>query len=91
MVKFNNFENVDSLTENDEIKFVISSEEDYLWSKEIVGKYNLTELAGFVYFSPVFGEIDSRALAEYILRDNLDVRMQLQLHKYIWHPKTRGV
>jgi 7-carboxy-7-deazaguanine synthase len=91
MVKFNNFDNIDHLTQNDEVKFVIASEEDYIWAKAAVEEYALLDKAGFVYFSPVFGSINAQDLAEYILRDNLSIRMQLQLHKYIWDPKTRGV
>ncbi len=91
MSRHNNFENIDHLTDIDEVKFVIKNEEDYLWAKEVVDKYELNEVAGYIYFSPVFGEIDPKLLAEMILKDNLPVRMQLQLHKHIWHPKTRGV
>jgi 7-carboxy-7-deazaguanine synthase len=90
MEKRNRWENIDALTARDEVKFVINDETDYSWAKEIMRKYNLTERCR-VLISPVFGKIENRILAEWILRDRLHVQFQLQIHKYIWDPKTRGV
>jgi 7-carboxy-7-deazaguanine synthase len=90
MEKRNRWENIDALKAHDEVKFVIADETDYLWAKEIMSKYSLTERCT-VLMSPVFGKIENRILAEWILRDRLQVQFQLQLHKYIWDPKTRGV
>lgn len=79
----NNYANIDLLTANDQVKFVICDEADYLWSCEQLVKYALTERCE-VLFSPVHGRQDAAALAEWILRDRLTVRFQLQLHKILW-------
>lgn len=73
-----------------EFKIVIASREDYLWAKSIIAEYNLLGTCRLL-FGTVFGELEPRLLAEWILQDRLNVRMQLQLHKYIWKPDTRGV
>lgn len=91
MMKKNRYENIKYLKPVDEVKFVVGSREDYEWTKDIIIKYNLTEKAGQVLISPVFGEVENIDLAEWILKDNLNVRFQIQIHKYIWHPETRGV
>lgn len=90
MEKKNLYENIDFLKPNDEVKFVIGNKEDFGWSKNIIEKYNLTEKCN-ILFSPVFGQIENIELAEWILKDNLNVRFQLQLHKQIWDPNKRGV
>jgi len=88
----NRFENIQYLKPMDEVKFVIGNREDYNWSKEIIRKYRLTEKVSQVSMSPVFGEVENIDLAGWILEDKLNkVRFQVQLHKYIWHPETRGV
>ncbi|MBL3588928.1 MAG: 7-carboxy-7-deazaguanine synthase QueE [gamma proteobacterium endosymbiont of Lamellibrachia anaximandri] len=79
----NNYANIDHLTANDQMKFVICDEADYRWSCEQLVKYALTERCE-VLFSPVHGRQDTVALAEWILRDRLTVRFQLQLHKILW-------
>jgi 7-carboxy-7-deazaguanine synthase len=86
----NLYENVDYLKSCDEVKFVIGNREDYKWSKGIIKKYNLYDKVT-VLMSPVFDELDNIDLANWILEDKLKVRFQVQLHKYIWHPQTRGV
>jgi 7-carboxy-7-deazaguanine synthase len=73
-----------------EFKFVLASREDYIWSKSFIVSNGLAGACPIV-FGPVFGELDPQSLAEWILEDRLPVRMQLQLHKYIWKPDTRGV
>lgn len=90
MEKKNLYENIDFLKPNDEVKFVIGNKEDFDWSKEIIEKYNLTKKCN-VLFSPVFSKIENVELAEWILKDNLNVRFQIQLHKQIWDPNKRGV
>jgi 7-carboxy-7-deazaguanine synthase len=90
MAHKNMFENIDFLKSSDEVKFVVGSREDYLWTKDIIAKYNLDKRFT-VLMSPVFGEVENIDLAKWILEDKLDVRFQVQLHKYIWHPETRGV
>ena len=90
MVHKNLYENISYLKQNDEVKFVIGNREDYDWSKNIVDQYKLTERCG-VLFSNVFSELEPIHLAEWILKDNLKVRFQIQMHKYIWNPAKRGV
>ena len=87
----NRWENVDALTKRDEVKFVIADRADYEWSVDVVRRYTLAERCGAVLFSPVFDRIPNIDLASWILQDALPVRMQVQLHKYIWSPETRGV
>ncbi len=82
--------NIEHLSKKDEVKFVLKDEADYEWSKDIVQHYQLGSRCT-VLFSPVFGSLDLQPLAERILSDKLPVRMQVQLHKLIWDPETRGV
>lgn len=90
MEKKNDFKNVEHLKANDEVKFVIGSREDYNWSKAIVEKYQLDKKTK-ILFSSVFGQVAHKELVEWILEDNLNVRYQLQMHKYIWDPNKTGV
>ncbi|MFQ5926683.1 MAG: 7-carboxy-7-deazaguanine synthase QueE, partial [Terriglobia bacterium] len=64
---------------------------DYHWARNFLHQHRLTDIVGTVIFSPVFGALAPRPLAEWILRDRLPVRLGLQLHKFIWDPDTRGV
>lgn len=86
----NDFKNLSRLAPHDEIKFVIGDRNDYEWSREILKKYELEEKAN-VLFSPVFEVVSLRLLAEWILKDNLSVRLQTQLHKHIWDKHATGV
>jgi 7-carboxy-7-deazaguanine synthase len=90
MEKRNRWENIDQLTARDEVKFVIAHEADYLWAKDIIQRHDICGRCT-VLLSPVFGMLENRALAEWILRDHLPVHFQLQVHKYIWEPTARGV
>lgn len=90
MVHKNLFENIDYLKSDDEVKFVISNREDYDWSKKIITEYSLTEKCS-ILFSNVYSVLEPIQLAEWILKDNLNVRFQIQLHKYIWDPAKKGV
>ncbi len=84
------WENIKWLKNRDEVKFVIADRNDFDWTKEVLTQH--PELYGkTILFSPVFGRMDPRHLAEWILEENLPVRLQLQLHKYIWDPEMRGV
>ncbi len=87
----NLFSNVDYLNQGDEVKFVIGSREDYEWSKEQISRHGLVGKCRAVLFSPIFGRIDPRKIVEWILADRLPVRFQLQMHKFIWTPETKGV
>jgi 7-carboxy-7-deazaguanine synthase len=90
MEKKNLYENIDYLKPKDEMKFVIGNREDYDWSKEIISKYDLKDKSE-ILFAVVFGELEPVSLVNWIIEDKLDVRYQLQMHKYIWHPETKGV
>lgn len=90
MVARNRYKNVEVLKPRDEVKFVIQDRHDYEWAKEIISKYDLINKHS-VLMSPVFGKIENVELAQFILDDGLDVRYQLQIHKYIWDPQARGV
>jgi 7-carboxy-7-deazaguanine synthase len=87
----NRIENIIHLNRGDEVKFVIGSREDYLWAKTQIEAFNLAERCGTILFSPVFGKIEPRLIVEWLLADKLPVRFQLQLHKFIWAPETKGV
>ncbi|RMH64731.1 MAG: radical SAM protein [Calditrichaeota bacterium] len=82
--------NLACLRPDDEVKFVIASDEDYDWARRVLEKYRPQERCT-VLFSPAFGIMDHQHLATRILEDGLPVRFQLQMHKYIWAPETRGV
>jgi 7-carboxy-7-deazaguanine synthase len=87
----NLWSNIDRLTSRDEVKFVMGSREDYEWSRDKVQRYDLSSRCQAVLFSPIFGRIDPREIVEWILADKLNVRFQLQMHKFIWSPTQRGV
>ncbi|WP_071871343.1 7-carboxy-7-deazaguanine synthase QueE [Atopomonas hussainii] len=80
----NRYDNIALLNPHDQVKFVICSREDYDWAVSKLIEYRLAERAQDVLFSPSFSELDSRALADWIVSDNLPVRFQLQLHKILW-------
>ena len=85
----NDWNIINDLKEHDEIKFVIGNREDYDWSKNKINQYNLKNKN--LLFSPVHNILDSKVLSEWILEDNLKVRLQIQIHKYIWDSKTTGI
>lgn len=75
--------NIGLLKAKDEVKFVLCGEADYLWARQILNDYAITQRCP-VLFSPVYSQLEPRDLAEWILRDKLEVRMQVQLHKILW-------
>jgi 7-carboxy-7-deazaguanine synthase len=87
----NDWTNMDHLGPADEVKFVIKDRTDYEFAKDVVARYGLADRVRAVLFSPVHDVMDAQQLAAWILEDRLPVRLQLQVHKYIWHPQTRGV
>ena len=87
----NDWSNFAHLTPRDEVKFVIADRVDYEFARDVVGRESLSSRVNAVLFSPVHGELDAKQLSEWVLADRLDVRVQLQVHKYIWSPETRGV
>jgi 7-carboxy-7-deazaguanine synthase len=86
-----NKDNLDALEKKDQIKFVIADETDYSYALDFVARHDLRRRVDEVIFSPAFGKLHPRQLAEWILRDALPVRLGLQIHKFIWDPETKGV
>ncbi len=82
--------NIKRLKRKDEVKFIISSKKDYEWAKRVTEKYKIIDRVA-VLFGLVHGKLKPKTLAGWILKDGLDVRLQLQLHKIIWSDKARGV
>ncbi|HXG57908.1 MAG TPA: radical SAM protein [Thermoanaerobaculia bacterium] len=85
----NRWSNLDHLRPHDEIKFVIAGREDYEWARGVVEERGLDRWT--VLFSPVWGELDLKPLAEWMLADRVPARLQTQLHKHIWGADVRGV
>jgi 7-carboxy-7-deazaguanine synthase len=85
------WENLHRLRSHDEVKFVINDRADYDYARGVIEKYDLAARAAAIHMSPVHGVLNPRTLSEWVLADALPVRVQLQLHKYIWDPATRGV
>jgi 7-carboxy-7-deazaguanine synthase len=85
------WENLSRLRPRDEVKFVISHRADYEYAREAIGRYGIAERAAAIHMSPVHGVMDPKTLSEWVLADRLPVRVQLQIHKYIWPADTRGV
>jgi 7-carboxy-7-deazaguanine synthase len=91
-------ENLEALDGKDEIKFVISTRRDYEFARDFTTQHDLARRVHQVIFSPVHADpagawpgMNAQNLVEWILADDLPVRLGLQLHKFIWHPATRGV
>ena len=87
----NHWANLEQLRPHDEVKFVIQDRADYEFARAVVHRYDLPGRSAAALFSPVHGALDPKELAAWILADKLPVRLQLQAHKYIWSPATRGV
>jgi 7-carboxy-7-deazaguanine synthase len=85
----NRWENLEALRPHDEVKFVIADRADYDFAKRIVAEKGLDRWT--VLFSPVWGELDMKTLAEWMLADRVTARLQTQLHKHIWGAEARGV
>jgi len=85
------WDNVDRLAPADEVKFVIRDRVDYDYAKDVVSRHGLAGRVAAIHFSPVHGVLDAKTLSEWVLADRIPVRVQLQVHKYIWSPETRGV
>lgn len=81
----NDYSNLALMTDKDQVKFVIGSREDYEWARFKLDEYQLPQKTGEVLFSPAHQQLSATDLAEWILRDNLPVRLQLQLHKLLWN------
>ena len=90
MEKKNLWSIVGDLQAHDEVKFVIGNREDFDWAKDRISEYSLDKICTLL-FSPTFGKIDPQQIVEWILADNLPVRMQMQMHKMIWNSEEKGV
>jgi 7-carboxy-7-deazaguanine synthase len=90
MEKKNLWSNLAHIRNTDEVKFVIRDRQDFDWAVQVTKSYELDRKCT-VLMSPVFGVLDPDELARWILKDGMNVRLQLQMHKYIWEPNTRGV
>lgn len=90
MNQYMDFDNLEYLGKRDELKFVICSRTDFEWASDIIAMYGLPGRVS-ILFSPAYGILRPRDLARWIIEKKLDVRMQLQLHKYIWPRKMKGV
>lgn len=87
-VERNHWPNISLLSPRDEVKFVLTSESDYLWAKVVLQEKSIADRCP-VLFSPAWGQLEAEDLAEWVLRDGLPVRMQVQLHKILWR-EARG-
>jgi len=87
----NDWGNLGALAPHDEVKFVIQDRADYEFARDVIGRYDLASRSAAVLLSPVHGVLEPRLLSEWMLADGVAARLQLQLHKYIWPPDTRGV
>ena len=87
----NDWTNLDLLAPHDELKFVIKDRADYEFARETIARHQLATRAAAVLMSPVHGVLEPRILSEWMLADRLPARLQVQLHKFIWTPTTRGV
>jgi 7-carboxy-7-deazaguanine synthase len=87
----NCWENLERLRPRDEVKFVVKDRADYEFARDVICRRALGARAAAIHLSPVHGALDPKTLSEWVLADRLPVRVQLQLHKYIWSPTTRGV
>lgn len=86
----NDFGNINYLTPKDEVKFVLLDRQDYEWSRDILRRFSLAQKC-HILFSPVYEKLDLKDLAEWVLEDQLPVRLQTQLHKIIWGKDAIGV
>ena len=87
----NDWSNIDRLRSHDQVKFVIKDRADYEYARDVVRERALERRASAILFSPVHDVLDPKQLSEWVLADKLPVRVQLQIHKYIWDSNTRGV
>jgi 7-carboxy-7-deazaguanine synthase len=88
----NHWPNLDRLrSDKDEVKFVVVDRGDWEFAKEVIARHELQTRAKAVLISPAWGQVDLKELAEWISSSGLNIRMQLQLHKYIWGAEVRGV
>jgi 7-carboxy-7-deazaguanine synthase len=85
------WDNIAALRERDEVKMVLRDAADYRWAKDVLARHELARRVREVLLSPVHGQLDPRELVSWVLEDRLPVRVNLQLHKYVWGEHTQGV
>lgn len=83
--------NLDALAPRDEVKFVVRDRADYEYARDVIARYGLERRCAAVLLSPVHAVLPAKDLAEWMIEDRLPARLQLQVHKYVWDPATRGV
>jgi 7-carboxy-7-deazaguanine synthase len=83
--------NLEHLTARDEVKFVLSDRADYEWARDVIARHSLASRVHAVLLSCAFGRLEPARVAAWMLEDRLPARLQLQMHKYIWPPDSRGV
>ena len=87
----NHWQNLETLAQHDEVKFVIQDRNDYDYARDVIERYNLSSRCAGVLLSPVHGVLEPGSLSEWMMADRLPARLQLQLHKLVWPTRTRGV
>ena len=87
----NRWANIPHLTKRDEVKIVLADRADYDWAKTAIEEHDLASRVNQVLLSPVWGELDTKNLVDWVLEDDLTVRVQIQMHKVIWDADTQGV
>ena len=87
----NRWQNLDVLRNGDELKFILTDRDDFLWAVDCIEKFNLENRGIPILFSPSWGSLQANDLAEWILAENINVRLQIQQHKVIWGAETNGV
>jgi len=90
MAEANCWENLQALRPQDEVKFILTGEEDYIWAKEVIRQERLSDRVQLI-LAPAYGALDPGCLAQWILRDGLEIRLQIQLHKLLFGAEARGV
>lgn len=83
--------NLERLRSHDEVKFVVKDRADYDYARDVITRFDLASRAAALHLSPVHGVLHPRTLSEWVLADGVPARVQMQLHKLIWSPETRGV
>lgn len=87
----NRWENIEHLTQRDEVKIVLADRADYDWAKAVIEEHRLADRVNAVLLSCVWGELDPKDLVQWVLEDHLPVRVQIQMHKVIWDAERQGV
>lgn len=91
MEERNHWQNLDVLQQKDEVKFVLAHREDFDYALTVCRNHRLFERELTLLFSPVFDQLPAQQLVEWVLESRIPVRLNLQVHKFIWHPQTKGV